>query len=136
MSFIKDNWWLVLIAVVSGFGILWPSIAKMMSGIPQIGVSDAVTLINRREPLLLDVRSQGEFDNGHLAGARLIPLPELKTRISELEKFRDRPVLVHCASGNRSHSAARILKDAGFKEVFNLQGGMSAWQQAGMPVEK
>lgn len=136
MSFIRDNWWLFVIAIVSGIGIVWPTIAKMMSGIPQIGVSEAVTLINRREPLVLDVRSQAEFNNGHIGGARLIPVGELKSRLGDLEKYKDKPVLVHCATGNRSHGAAKLLKQAGFKEVFNLQGGLGAWQQAGMPVEK
>ncbi len=136
MSFIRDNWWLFVIAIVSGIGIVWPTIAKMMSGIPQIGVTEAVTLINRRDPLVLDVRSQAEFNNGHIGGARLIPVGELKSRLADLEKFKDKPVLVHCATGNRSQGAAKMLKDAGFKEVFNLQGGLGAWQQAGMPVEK
>jgi len=136
VSFIRDNWWLFVIAIVSGIGIVWPTIAKMMSGIPQIGVTEAVTLINRREPLVLDVRSQAEFNNGHIGGARLIPVGELKSRLADLEKFKDKPVLVHCATGNRSQGAAKMLKDAGFKEVFNLQGGLGAWQQAGMPVEK
>jgi rhodanese-related sulfurtransferase len=136
VSFIRDNWWLFVIAIVSGIGIVWPTIAKMMSGIPQIGVTEAVTLINRRDPLVLDVRSQAEFNNGHIGGARLIPVGELKSRLADLEKFKDKPVLVHCATGNRSQGAAKMLKDAGFKEVFNLQGGLGAWQQAGMPVEK
>lgn len=136
VSFVKDNWWLFVMAVASGIGIIWPTIAKRMSGIPQLGVGDAVILLNRRDPVVLDVRSQGEFANGHLPHARLIPLGELKTRIGELDKFKDRPILVHCATGNRSHNAARLLKAAGFKEVFNMQGGVGAWQQAGMPLEK
>lgn len=136
MGFLRDNWWLVVIAVVSGFGVVWPSIARMMSGVPQVGVAEAVNLINRRDAVVLDVRTQGEYGAGHLVGARHVPLGDLKARMSELERFRERPVLVHCASGSRSQVAAKTLKDAGFKEVFNLQGGMGAWTQAGMPTEK
>ena len=136
MGFLRDNWWLVVIAVVSGFGVVWPSIARMMSGVPQVGVAEAVNLINRRDAVVLDVRTQGEYGAGHLVGARHVPLGDLKARMSELERFRERPVLVHCASGSRSQIAAKTLKDAGFKEVFNLQGGMGAWTQAGMPTEK
>lgn len=136
MGFLRDNWWLVVIAVVSGFGVVWPSIARMMSGVPQVGVAEAVNLINRRDAVVLDVRTQGEYGAGHLVGARHVPLVDLKARMSELERFRERPVLVHCASGSRSQVAAKTLKDAGFKEVFNLQGGMGAWTQAGMPTEK
>ena len=136
MGFLRDNWWLVAIAMVSGLGVVWPSIARMMSGVPQVGVAEAVNLINRRDAVVLDVRTQGEFGAGHLTGARHVPLGDLKARMSELERFRERPVLVHCASGSRSQVAAKVLKDAGFKEVFNLQGGMGAWTQAGMPTEK
>jgi error-prone DNA polymerase len=57
-------------------------------------------------------------------------------RLEELARFKARPVLVHCATGSRSHDAAELLKAGGFAEVFNLQGGIGAWQQAGMPVEK
>lgn len=136
MAFLQENWWLVLLAVGSGIGLLWPFIARRMSGIPQVGVHDAVQLINRRDALVLDVREQGEFAAGHLAHARHIPVGQLKTRLGELDKWKDKPVLVHCASGARSHGAAETLKAAGFKEVFNLRGGIGAWQQAGMPVDK
>jgi rhodanese-related sulfurtransferase len=136
LKFVQDNIWLILIAVASGIGLVWPSIAKRLSGIPQVGVAEAVTLINRRDAIVLDVREQSEHDKGRIANARLIPAGQLKTRVGELEKFKDRPILVHCATGNRSQGAAATLKGAGFKEVFNLQGGMGAWEQAGMPVEK
>lgn len=136
MEFVRDNIWLILIAVASGIGLVWPAVAKRLSGIPQVGVAEAVALINRRDAVVLDVREQSEFDKGHIGNARLIPAGQLKTRIAELQKFADRPIVVHCATGNRSQGAAATLKAAGFKEVFNLQGGMGAWQQAGMPVEK
>lgn len=136
MKFVQENIWLVLIAVASGLGLLWPFVARQLSGIPQMSVTDAVQLINRRDPLVLDVREPGEFNAGHIAGSKHIPAGTLKSRLAEVEKWKDKPVLVHCASGNRSQGAASTLKAAGFKEVFNLQGGMNAWQQAGMPVEK
>jgi len=136
LKFVQENIWLVLIAVASGLGLLWPFVARRLSGIPQMSVTEAVQLINRRDPLVLDVREPGEYNTGHIAGAKHIPVAALKSRLSEVEKWKDKPVLVHCASGNRSQGAASTLKAAGFTEVFNLQGGMSAWQQAGMPVEK
>lgn len=136
LTFLKDNIWLILLAIASGIGLLWPMIAKRISGIPQIGVAEAVQLINRRDAMVLDVRSPGEFGNGHLTSARNIPEKELKTRAGEIDKWKDKPVIVHCATGNRSQSAAEILKGLGFKEVFNLHGGINAWSQAGMPVEK
>ncbi len=136
MEFVQDNIWLILIAMASSAGLVWPSIARRLSGIPQVGVVEAVTLINRRDAVVLDVREQSEHDRGRITGARVIPAGQLKTRLGELDKFKQRPIVVHCATGSRSQGAAAILKGAGFKEVFNLQGGMGAWQQAGMPVEK
>lgn len=136
MAFVQQNWWLIVIAVVSGAGVLWPTIAKRLSGIPQVGVAEAVNLMNRRDAVVLDVRSQAEFGNGHLPRAKNIPVGELKTRAVELDKWKDKPILVHCAMGNRSHPAAKTLKAAGFTEVFELQGGIGAWTQAGMPTEK
>jgi rhodanese-related sulfurtransferase len=136
LKFVQDNIWLILIALVSAVGLVWPSIARRFSGVPQVGGAEAVTLINRRDALVLDVREQSEHDRGRIPGARLIPAAQLKTRLGELERLKQRPIVVHCATGNRSQGAAVVLKGAGFPEVFNLQGGMGAWQQAGMPVEK
>ncbi len=84
-------------------------------------------------PLLLDVRMPDEFRGGHIAGARLIPLPELEQRLSELP--RDREILCVCAGGMRSSSAVRLLLKSGYRAV-NLSGGMSAWSRAGLPVQK
>ncbi len=136
MKFVQDNIWLILIAVASGLGLLWPLVARRLSGIPQVSTSEAVQLINRRDAHVLDVREPGEFGSGHIGGARNIPVGALKSRLGEIDKWKDQPVIVHCATGNRSQGAAAALKAAGFKEVFNLRGGMGAWQQAGMPVEK
>ncbi len=76
--------------------------------------------------LLLDVRTQDEYDGGHIEGALLIPHNELAERLNEVEGYDK--VLVYCASGNRSVTASQILIEAGYKEVYNLKGGFSAWQ--------
>jgi len=136
LKFVQDNIWLILIAIASGIGLLWPLVARRLSGIAQVGVNEAVQLINRRDAHVLDVREPGEFSAGHIGGARNIPLGTLKSRLGEIDKWKEQPVLLHCATGNRSHGAAATLKAAGFKDVFNLRGGLGAWQQAGMPVEK
>ena len=85
---------------------------------------------------ILDVRSKEEFDSGHIEGAYLIPVSELENRLAELPK--DKPVIVYCRSGNRSTSAANILLEKGFKEIFNMTGGITEWQSNGFPtiVEK
>lgn len=84
-------------------------------------------------PFLLDVREPYEFKEGHIKGARLLPLGELGKRMNELP--RDREILVVCRSGNRSGSATRQLAQAGFAAV-NLKGGMIDWQRSGYPIKR
>jgi len=86
--------------------------------------------------LLVDVRQLEEFEEAHVAGARLIPLGELSDRLSELQAYRDRPVIVVCRTGGRSAIGSLILMNAGFTRVHNLEGGMMAWKQAGLSVER
>ncbi len=81
--------------------------------------------------LLLDVRTQGEYDAGHIEGALLIPHTELADRLDEVQGYDK--VLVYCASGNRSVAASQILIDAGYKKVYNLTGGYAAWQTYKQP---
>ncbi len=81
------------------------------------------------EYLLLDVRTQGEYDEGHINDPTLIPVDELESRLAEIEEYKNLPVLVYCRSGNRSATAAKILLDNGFQEVHNLLGGIGAWNE-------
>ncbi len=90
-------------------------------------------LDNGAKPFILDVRQPDEFRAGHIAGAKLIPLHELDSRMKELPQNRE--ILCVCRSGARSSSAARQLNSAGYS-ALNLQGGMLAWQRAGYPVKK
>ena len=86
------------------------------------------------EALLLDVRNPDEWDDdlGHIANARLIPLPELQPRMGEIAQWKDKPVITVCRVGARSAAAATLLRGAGFAEVANLEGGMAAWRRAGL----
>lgn len=136
MEFVQKNIWLVLIAIVSGLMFIWPSIARRISQTSEANVAEAVQLINRQDAQVVDVRGEGEFRNGHIPNARNIPTEQIGERAKELEKFKNKPIVLVCASGNRSSSAAGVLKKAGFAQVYALGGGMNAWQQAGMPVQK
>jgi rhodanese-related sulfurtransferase len=88
---------------------------------------------NGKPPFLLDVREPEEFRHGHIARAKLIPLGELGDRIKELP--REREIVCVCASGNRSLSAARILKGAGYS-ASSLSNGMTGWQMANLPIHR
>jgi len=97
---------------------------------------EAVQLMNRKDAVVVDVREQGEFSSGHIVGAKHFPLASLEKRSGELKKFAKKPIVVVCASGARSRSACATLKKSGFEEVYLLAGGIGAWQQASLPVEK
>jgi hydroxyacylglutathione hydrolase len=83
-------------------------------------------------PVVLDVREEWEYRTGHINGAKLIPLGDLSNRLSELDP--EQPVAVICQTGSRSQSAAALLAQKGFKKIYNVMGGMSAWQQSGFDV--
>ena len=123
-------------AVATGAMLLWPLLMRPFRAGREVSVQQAVQLINRKDALVVDVRDTGEFEAGHVAGARHVPEKQLTERLRELEKFRERPIIVTCRSGTRSGVAVQVLRRHGFKEAFNLGGGIAAWDQAGMPLEK
>ena len=90
---------------------------------------------SREGPLLLDVRSPGEFASGHLPGAVNIPFDELPGRAEEIAEFRERGVIAYCESGRRAGIAEESLRAAGFREIGDLQGHMGSWRASGLPTE-
>ncbi len=136
MDFILQNIWLVLLALLSGAMLVWPSISGRFSGIKQVGPQEAVMLFNHEDALVLDVREDSEFRDGRIPKAKHIPLRQLKDRLEDLEKYKDKAIVAVCRTGSRSSHACSLLRRAGFARVHNLAGGMVAWEQAGLPKEK
>ena len=122
--------------LVSGGMIIWPLIARLMHRGQDVEATQAVQLINRRDAVVLDVRSAADYKAGHITNARNIPEGELDQRLKELERVKAKPIIVSCARGNRSAAVAARLRKLGFAEVLSLRGGIAAWQQANMPLEK
>jgi rhodanese-related sulfurtransferase len=129
-----DNIFLIAVAFVSGAMLVWPLVRR--GGGASVTTLEATQLINRQDALVVDVREQAEYAQSHILNSRLLPLSQIEARIGDIEKFKDKPVIVYCASGNRSSTAAAVLRKGGFSQVFNLSGGFAAWQQAGLPVQK
>lgn len=134
MDFIQQNLIWVGLAVISGGMLLWQTFSS--AGIKTLSAGEATLLINRQDALVVDVRETAEWSAGHIPSARHIALGHLGKHLSEIEKYKDKPVIVVCASGNRSRSACRVLRKAGFQQVFNLGGGIRAWADAGLPMTK
>lgn len=93
-----------------------------------------VSALQSRGVLLLDVREVDEYTEMHAPGSTLIPLGQLQQRLSEIADYKNLPVAVICRSGNRSAEAIKLLERAGFSAATNVEGGMNAWQKAGLPV--
>jgi len=96
----------------------------------------AVQLMNNEEVVVLDVREASETADGKITKAIQIPVGALKTRIGELEKHKDKTLLVYCKTGARSGAACKELSQAGFDKVYSLNGGLLAWQEAHLPISK
>lgn len=134
IEFIQQNMMWVGLALVSGMMLIWP----MLTGGSKDELSPAATTMkmNREEAVVLDVRDTKDFDLGHIHGARHIALEQLNKHLSEIEKFKTKPVIVCCANGMRSGSAVSSLRKAGFEQVFMLSGGISAWNEANLPLTR
>jgi rhodanese-related sulfurtransferase len=134
MEFINQNILLISIVVTSGLGLLWPLFMRPAGN--NVSPVEATLLINREDAHIVDVREADEYAGGHLPEARNIPTGKLAERIGELDKFKDKPIIVCCASGMRSGKATAELKKQGFTRLYSLAGGVDAWVAAGYPIKK
>lgn len=136
IDFARNNALIVIgFFAVLGF-IIKTEISNATRKYKQVGVNEAVMLMNKDDALILDVREDKEVQGGKIQGARHISLGQLPSKLSELEKSKQSPVLVYCRSGSRSSHASQVLTKAGFEDVSNLAGGILAWESANLPIEK
>ncbi|RUA17088.1 MAG: rhodanese-like domain-containing protein [Clostridia bacterium] len=106
-----------------------------LSALPvDLTVQQVADIMNNPNVVLIDVREQFEYDAGHIPNITLIPLGTLPNRVDEIPK--DKFVVMTCHSGNRSSQATHFLRQKGFTNVHNMLGGIAAWQQAELPVQK
>lgn len=103
----------------------------------QLSPAKAIRLMNNHSDILvLDVRTPADYKNGHIKGAKNMPLSDLATSAEKLSEDKSRPILVYCNSGTTVTRAIKLLKKAGFENVNNLEGGVAAWKEANMPLLK
>ena len=116
--------------------ILYTEATRLLSGYKAVNPASLTALINRNDALLIDVSPMGDFEKGHIAGARNVQVSQFDPENKMLAKVRDLPVAVACRTGTASADAARRLVKSGFKQVYWLDGGLAAWQQANLPLVK
>ena len=136
MQFIVNNILPISIALLSGAMLVWSVFGNRMRGIKEVDCVAALQLINHKNALVLDVREEAEYKLGHILNSSHIPLGKLNERAGELEKYKEQPIVVVCRSGNRSGTACMVLGKRGFTQVYNLTGGVTAWQKANLPLKK
>ncbi len=134
LTFLLDHWYLVLAALTSGGFLLWPLVSRGTQG-GKVNATEAVRLINREKAVLIDVSEPAEYAAAHAAGARSVPLGGLE-KSANLPKNKALPLVVLCPTGVRATRAAALLKKLGFDNARALAGGLAAWREANLPLEK
>jgi rhodanese-related sulfurtransferase len=134
VKFIIDNWMLIAVALASGGMLLWPAIQGATSG--GLSTANAVQLINRERAGVVDGCEAQEFATGHVGGAKNVPVGQLAQRLPEVVKNKTVPLILVCASGARANRALAVAKKLGYDKAQVLAGGLKAWKDANLPLEK
>ena len=129
------NHTLLCIAFLITLGMLvYTEYMRMSTAKTALGPYDATQKMNAGESVFLDVRDESEFKGGHLLNARSMPVNKLAERMHELEKFKNKDIVVYCDNGMRASRAVIKLKKSGFERLFTLAGGLAAWEKANLPT--
>jgi len=135
-QFVINNWYLFVALVVVLALLAYDLLKFKLFGVEAAAPGRAVQLMNHESAVVIDVGEPAEFKAGHIPGAVNIPVGSLKDSVDKLDKYKEKPVLLCCRSGNRSAKGAMLFKRSGFTNVYNLSGGMLAWQKENLPLEK
>jgi rhodanese-related sulfurtransferase len=135
VKFILDNWMLIAVAFASGGMLVWPAVGRGVQA-GRLTATGAVQLINREKAVVIDVSEPEEFAAGHVVGAKNVPLGQLEQNLPQAVKNKALPVILICASGARSGRAVAIAKKLGYEQAQSLGGGLKAWKEASLPLEK
>jgi rhodanese-related sulfurtransferase len=133
LEFVTNHWPLFL-ALVVVLALLAYNLVVGEKG--SVDAAAATDLINHNDAVVIDVRPAADFAKGHIINAHNIPMNGFKNQIGALQKFKDGPVVVTCRSGSQSSIACGLLRKVGFEQVYNLRGGVLAWQNANLPLTR
>ena len=128
---------LVLARIGLATAVIASAVKAKLSPVKQVEHQAAVALINKQDAVVVDVRTQEEFAKGHIANAHHMPLAQIEQgNTTEIDKHKEKPVIVVCETGDRADKAATKLVKAGFQQVYLLRGGLSQWRASNLPVTK
>ena len=126
---------LISIALASGGMLVWPLVAVSLNA-GALSASGAVTLINREKAVVVDVGDIEEFASGHVGGAKNVPFSELEDKLPGIVKNKTLPLILVCSTGARANRAVAVAKKLGYEQAQALAGGLKAWKEANLPLEK
>ncbi|MFY9477836.1 MAG: rhodanese-like domain-containing protein [Aquabacterium sp.] len=135
MSYITENWYWIVAALGSGGALAWLQL-KNGGGGGDLSAQDAVMLINREKATVLDVSDAAEFAAGHVRNARHVPLDQIAEGVKGLPSNKQLPLVVIDATGARGTKAVAKLKALGYEKAQALRGGLRAWREANLPIDK
>lgn len=134
-EFIANHWLLSLALVAVIIAIIVNEARHWKSGASSLDPSAATQLYNRQEALFIDTRADADYRKAHLPGALHLPANAIGERLNKLDRYKDKPLIVYCSNGMQSGRVVSQLKQRGFAQVYQLRGGLAAWQGAGYPLE-
>lgn len=136
ITFTSNNTLLVVAIIIVSLMLIHSLVGEKLRGYSSISPAQSTQMINQDNAVIIDVREDNEYSEGHIINSIHIPLSSLKTRLNSIEKHKSQKVIVACRSGHRSSQACATLKKDGFEQVFNLSGGIMAWESASLPLIK
>lgn len=136
LDFAQANPLLSLAFLGLTLAIVYTEIRRLFRGYKAVNPAQLTELINREDALVLDLRGQPDFEKGHIIGSRHLLPSQIEPEGKLLAKAKETPVVLVCAAGITASAAAEKLVKAGFKRVSVLDGGITGWQSAGLPLAK
>ncbi len=137
MKFLIENWVLFAVAFGSGAMLLWPAIkGGSLGGAGSLNANGAVQLMNREKAVVVDVSDAAEFAAGHIVGSKNLPAEEMLSKLEGAVKNKALPIILVCGTGTRAARLVAGSKKLGFGNVQAIAGGLKAWREAGLPLEK
>jgi len=126
------NHWEMVLALMLTLSVLL--ITERRKAAPSVSPQQATVMANGEDVLLLDIRAVADYKAGHVIGAKNIPFADITKRMSELEKYRDKPIIIICKTGQTASGAANVLKKAEYSNVQRMAGGMAEWTGQNLPL--
>ena len=135
-EFVANHLFLFIMLAVILSLLIWNLYGDILSGIKQIVPTEATRLINHEQAVVIDIRSDGDYEGGHILNAIHLLAAELSNQIGKFEKYRKQAVIIYCANGSESSKAARLFMQDGFEKIYCLKGGILAWKNANLPLTR